>query len=248
MLYCPDCGVELAAQATKCPLCGAKAVESLGGEDRARRAEASLSSVGGGEGRGSILEDRAAAEGREKNTLRWEMLSVSVLISAAAVSAVNLLTSGSLSWALYPLASLAFLWVVISALIELRQLPGLCLPLAFVSLPLYLLALDLVDGRLAWAWPIAIPISILVELSLGLALLIASRLRWKPLLSLSIFLLAATLSCLGIDGSLSIAFFGRLNLRWSAVVAASVIPIAIFLVYLQLRVPHVARLRRLFHL
>ncbi|HUX40610.1 MAG TPA: DUF6320 domain-containing protein [Rectinemataceae bacterium] len=248
MPYCPDCGVELAAQAAKCPLCGADAVEALPDEERVSRAASSLSSKGEANRRYTGDGEDVAAEGREKNTLRWEMLSVSVLISAAAVSAVNLLTSGSLNWALYPLFSLAFLWIVISALIELRQLPALGLPLAFSSLPLFLLALDLVDGRIGWAWPVAIPIAILVELSFGLALLASARFSWKPLLSLSAILLAGTLSCLGIDGSLSIALFGQLHLRWSAVVAASVVPIVIFLVYLHFRVPHVARLRRLFHL
>lgn len=248
MPYCPDCGVELATSASRCPLCGTKPVDELPVEERVRRAVSNYSPSLDSDRRSSAPAENLVSEGRENNTLRWEMLSVSVLISACAVSAINLLTSGTLSWALYPLFSLAFVWVAVSTLIELRGLPLLGLPLAFASLPLYLLALDLVDGRISWSWPVAIPIAILIELSFGLALLVASRFRWKPLPSLAALLLAATLSCFGIEGSLSLALTDRLLLRWSAVVAASVVPIAIFLVYIHLRAPHVARLRRLFHL
>lgn len=247
MLYCPDCGVELAPHASACPLCGGKPVESLPDEERVRRAAASRSPMP--ETRNSMKEKEGAeTQSREKDTLRWEMLSVSTLISALAVSAVNLLVSDRLDWALYPLFSLVFLWIIFSALIELRRLPALGLPIAFVTLPLYLLALDLVNGRLSWAWPIAIPIALIVEISFGLALFVCSRFRWKPLLSLALLFLAATISCLGIDGSLSIAYSGMLRTRWSAVVAAAIVPVSIFLAYVHFRVPHVARLRRLFHM
>lgn len=270
MAYCPNCGVELAAEATKCPLCGAKAVGELSPEERASRASASLASrpkgdshQGGpdrgpdgdshqegpeGGSRGDSHRNGEEAQARERNTLRWEVLSVSALISAIAVCAVDLLTSGRLSWALYPLFSLAFVWVELSALIELRGLPLLGLPLAFASLPLYLLALDLVDGRLDWAWPVGMPIAVIVELAFGLALLVAALLRWKPLLSLALLLLAATLSCLGIDGSLSLAAGGALRFTWSGIVAAAVVPVSGFLVYVHFRVLRIARLRRLFHM
>ena len=259
MPYCPDCGVELAAKATKCPLCGASAVEELPEEERISRAENSLTSTGASKwGRQAAESLRGPESGankgadftglREGNTLRWEMLSVSVLISAIAVSAVNLLTSDRLSWALYPLLSLAFLWLVSSALIELRRLPALGLPLAFIALPLFLFALDLVDGTIDWAWPVGIPIALIAEISFGLVLLISARLHWKPLLTLSLIILAVTLSCLGIDGSLSASLSGHLRLRWSAIVAAALIPVSIFLAYVHFRIPHVARLNRLFHL
>jgi len=253
--YCPNCGVELAASALKCPLCGASAVTELGDEERAARAARglgleSLSAMDTRSGDPSV-EDKdfaSAAGGRERDTLRWEVLSVSTLISAIAVCAVNLLTTENLSWALYPLSSLTFVWVVLTALIELRAKPALGLPIAFLALPAYLLALDFVEGQLSWAWPIGIPIAVIVEASFGLAFYISGLTKWRPLLAMSFFFLAATLSCLGIEGSLSLALLGGIRIRWSGVVAASLIPVSGFLIYVHLRVLHNARIRRLFRL
>ncbi len=255
MPYCPNCGVELGASALKCPLCGASAVAELGAEERSARAAlgsrpkeegSSPSSPKAGSPEAELAA--SAAGGRERDTLRWEVLSVSTLISAIAVCAVNLLTTGNLSWALYPLSSLAFVWVVLTALIELRAKPALGLPIAFVALPAYLLALDFVEGRVSWAWPIGIPIAIIVEASFGLAFYISKLTRWRPLLAMSFFFLAATLSCLGIEGSLSLALLGGIRIRWSGVVAASLIPVSGFLTYVHVRVLHNARIRRLFRL
>lgn len=245
MPYCPNCGVELAADALKCPLCGAAAVAELAEAERAARAAASLAAAETSVGDGGAS---TKAQTRERNKLRWEMLSVSALISAVAVCAVNLLTSDTLSWALYPLFSLLFVWIELSALIELRDKPALGLPIAFVALPSYLFALDIVEGGLGWSWPIGIPVAVIVEIAFGLAVLLSSLLRWKPLLAMALFFLAATLSCLGIDGSLSIATKGALRIGWSGVVAAAVVPVSGFLVYVHFRVLKVARLRRLFRM
>jgi len=250
MPYCPECGVELEPQARSCPLCGAAAVPDLEAGERKKAAGAARERTPSGP-RIEGLVDREADEGLtpdEKTTIRWEVLSVSTFVAALAVCAVNLLGAGRLSWALYPLYSLALTWVVVTALLELRRLPLLGALIVGLAIPLFLLALDLIDGRLDWSLHIGMPIALITELSIALSVLALRLLKTGGLSIIAWALVAATLTCLGIEGTLSLALKGRIWIAWSGIVASASVPTALFLFYLHYRVNKVANLRRLFRL
>jgi hypothetical protein len=236
MAYCPDCGVELAPDASSCPLCG-RPVDRKAGHGAHFNVVELLDP-----------EDRDRLSSAEQYRVGWEVRSVSAAIAAAAVSAINLVDSGRLSWALYPLASILFLWIVSSAIIGLGKKPILAGLVVALAIPAFLLALDAVDGELGWSLHIALPIAAVTELatlSVGLAVRKAAR---KGINLIAFALLGVVAVCVGIELSLGFALWGRFACKWSAIVAFTLIPVAAFLLYLQYRLGKGTSLRRIFRL
>jgi hypothetical protein len=233
MPICPNCGVELAAEAESCPLCGV----SLGSGQPHRTPESYLDP-----------ENAEKLTKEERRTIGWEVVSVSAVIAAVVVSAVNLLDRRSLTWALYPLASLALVWLLLTIPLKLRRMPVLAGIVAATAVPLFLVALNLIEGKLSWAFPIAVPIALIVEVSAGAAGFAARKAKRKGPNVLAFGLLAASATCIGIEATLSLQLFGRVSLAWSAIVASALVPVSGFLLYLHHRVTKRANLRKLFRL
>ncbi len=232
MPLCPTCGVELADDASHCPLCGTPLADGL-----ARPHE-------------SIFDpdDREKFTDDERRTIAWEVLSVSIGIGMAVVFLVDLFLERRLTWSLYPIAALAFVWLLLTAPLKLRNRPVLAAVLSGVSALAFLLALNLIQGRLNWAPAVAIPIALDAEISAGAAVFAASRVKRKGVNIIAFGLLAVTLLCIGVEATLGQYLYGRIALHWSAVVATSLVPVAGFLFYLHHRVTKKANLRRLFRL
>jgi hypothetical protein len=233
MPTCPKCRVELAEGTRACPLCGFSLEVGPPGSAPEHYLDPS-----GSEG----LTDE------ERTTIAWEVLSVSTLIGAVVVSAVNLIVDRTLSWALYPLAALALVWVLFTALFKLGKRPLQAVLLSGAALPAFLLGLDLIDGGLGWAPAVAVPIALVVELSAGAAAFASLRAKRKGPNVFAFCLVAVSASCAGIDATVGLYSFGRLSFGWSAIVASALVPVAAFLLYLHHRVTKKANLRKLFRL
>jgi hypothetical protein len=236
MAYCPDCGVELAPDASSCPLCG-RPVDRKAGHGAHFNVVELLDP-----------EDHDRLNSVEQRRVGWEVRSVSASIAAVAVSAINLVDSGRLSWSLYPLASIFFLWIVSASVIGLGKRPFLAGLVVALAIPAFLLALDAVDGGLGWSLHIALPIVAVTELaafSVGLAVRKATR---KGINLIAFALLGVVAVCVGIEVSLGFALWGRFVCKWSAIVAFALIPVAAFLLYLQYRLGKGTSLRRIFRL
>lgn len=236
MSYCPDCGVELAPDAVSCPLCGRPVDRKAGHGTHFDMVD--------------LLdpEDHDRLNSSERHIVAMEVRTVSAAIAAAAVSAINLVVAGRLSWALYPLASILFLWVSSSAILLLGKRPVLAGLVVALALPAFLLALDAVDGRLDWSLHLAMPIAAVSELAVGAVALGSWRAARKGINLIAFALLGVVAICSGVEGSLNFALSGHLGLRWSAIVAFSLIPVAAFLLYLHYRLGKRTSLRKLFRL
>jgi uncharacterized membrane protein len=244
MAFCPNCGVELAASSKYCPLCGAAA-----GSGTVEVAEC-------GESEGAAKRDRRSTDSdnpenltqAERRKIAWELVSVSTAIAAAAVCAANLLADHRLSWALYPLASLTMIWAIVTITLMLGKRPliaaaiGACIP------PLFLTAIDAFDGRLSWALPVALPIAMVAEFSAAAAVFSGVKAKRKGVNLIAFAVLAVTATCIGIETTLNLFLRHSFTLVWSAIVAAALVPVAIFLLYLHHRVTKKSNLRKLFRL
>lgn len=173
---------------------------------------------------------------------------MSIGIGGAVVLLVDLFLDGRLTWSLYPIASLVFVWLLLTAPLKLKKRPILAAVMAGVSVLAFLLALNLIQGRLNWAPAVAIPIAVDAELSAAAAVFATSRVRRKGVNVIAFCLLAVTALCIGVESTLGQYLDGRISLHWSAVVATALVPVAGFLFYLHHRVTKKANLRRLFRL
>ncbi len=233
MPYCSDCGVELAPDARHCPLCG-KPID-------VPHEQASHEHY-------IDPEDRERLTDKERRIIVWETLSVSALIAALTVAAINFLVAHALTWSLYPLFSLAFIWVVFTSPLLLAGRPFWAVLLPAIALPAFLIGLDAVDGRLSWAPPVALPIAFTFEALTAAAAFFIRASKRKGANVIAYALLAIAGLCVGIEATVDHFVRRRVVLGWSAIVAIALVPIALFLFYLHYRIGRKTNLRKLFRL
>ncbi len=247
MAYCPDCGVDI-GNAPRCPLCGTENPKLVPPCEDTNQHDGNSREAPSG---GLIFEGAASPPDfseDERRTIIWEIISVAFGISMLVLAAVNFFISRRVSWSLYPIISLLLLWIEATSLLVLRKRQVLSVLLAMVAPPLFLLGLGFASGNPRWALGLAIPIAVLTESLIGATVLAIEASRHKGLNILAYVLVATAALCLGIEAFVDLFARGRIVFGWSVITAIALVPIAIFLVYLQYRVAKTTNLRRLFHL
>jgi hypothetical protein len=175
----------------------------------------------------------------------WEVISVAALITASVIAGVNLLDSGSLTWSMYPVFSLGLVWTLVTAsFVGKKNLPA-AVALAALSLPIYLVCIDAIDGTLVWAFPVAIPIALICELAATGAIVASLHARRKGMNVIGFILIAVSAICLGVESTVDIFGHGQISLHWSAITSLTLVPISAFLLYLHHRVVKKANLHKL---
>ncbi|HWR10608.1 MAG TPA: hypothetical protein VN445_02195 [Rectinemataceae bacterium] len=243
MSYCPDCGVEIGNAAT-CPLCGAKNPNAASQPEPVYGdAQDAPHSHFFGE-----VEGAEALTPMEKRKIAWEVISVAFSIASLVITAINILVAGRLSWSLFPVSSFVFIWVMATAFLVINGTFRLRYTLAALDPPLFLLALGIFTGDMSWAWKLAVPIAVFVELvAAGVVLQILNAKR-KGLNIFAFLLVGVAISCIGVEIFVDLFVGGHIHLGWSAITAIALVPIAGFLIYLHYRVAKTTNLHRLFKL
>jgi hypothetical protein len=234
MSLCSRCGVDI-GDATSCPLCGL-----------ASGYDASVQTPSHAR---NLVELTASVQppSRARHLFAAELLTVSLGIAALTVFLVDLLTGGGISWSLYPLAALGFIWLGFCPLIMATKRKALGLAFTALAPFAFLLALDAINGDMNWSLRLGLPMAAAVELAVAFAAFASMRSKRKGLNLLSYSLLAIAFVCLAVEGVISLWLGGSLRFAWSFIASSALVPIALFLLYAHHRVATDATLRRLFH-
>jgi len=229
MPYCPKCGVELDAGASVCPLCGTPIALTKEETAALKQKKNGFPST-----EDQILKSPPDCRGARS----VELLSVLFGIAALLTTCIDLFFAGGhFTWSPLVLTCLAGVWLAADMPVILKGRPWiLCAVLVPGELALLFL-IDVFDGNPAW-WFFnqGLPIYLLsVGIAVALLVLISITKR-RDINILGYFLAAASLECVGIEFIMSLALWGRIQLRWSPIVAIVCVPLAGFLVYLHYRV------------
>lgn len=239
MKTCPECKVEFAETRAYCPLCGANLDrEPKDGTPSPNPQENFLLDPG----------NKAHLSSRERLLVAGEVLSVSAVIAALSVLLVDVITDARFTWSFYPLASIAFVWCCAALPLFLYRKPFLLMLLLSISLPAFLAAIDLADGHFTWFLPLALPIALCVEISSGAAMAAIKFSRRKGLNTIAYVIISITVICVSLEMILDRFLSGQITFGWSDIVAYTLIPIAVFLLYLHHRIVRSASLRKLFRI
>jgi hypothetical protein len=246
MAYCINCGVELAPGAAACPLCGWKtgtAGEAGAPAGHARGEHPHLAEkIFDPDDKEKLTED-------EQRKIVWEVRSVSAAIMIVAVVSINLVVSGRLSWSLYPLFSLAFLWVLATVQLLFHARPAIIAAVSAVALPLFLVSVDFAGGRpLSWSLTMALPITLVLEAAAGITYWASLTVKRKGANLAAFILIAIVAVCVAVEATLDLALEERISFGWSFIVAFALLPVAAFLLYIHYRIGKKATLRKIFRL
>lgn len=237
MPICPDCGVILPEFTTHCPLCR-NAIRSEVEEETERAYPQKAVDP----------ENFENFTDKQKIRVFFEVFAVCSLLACITLLAVELLVEHRIGWALYPVASIIYLYILISTPLAIRKHPWIAGGIVAIATLTFVMALDIIDPLSSWFLVLGLPIVLIVELSLLCVVAIITRMKRKGINTIAVALIGASVICTGIELVMDMASAGTVRLEWSAVVAVTCLPISGLLLYLHHRIVNRVSLKKLFHL
>jgi hypothetical protein len=168
-------------------------------------------------------------------TLASSIIGAACGLSASAGLLVDYARNGSFGWSLVGLASSALAWLLVGFPFLTYRRPALFLPVMGAGSIAYLWALDALTGGRRWFLPIALPIALAAMASGALSTLLCLKAKRRGPNVGAFVLIGCALTCLAVDAILSSRIGGAASLTWSAIVAASALPVAGLLLGIQQR-------------
>ncbi len=158
---------------------------------------------------------------------------------------LDVYSGGFLSWSVYPVASLLLIWVyfLLSFLFSNRN-PVFIVIIGYISTALFLYLIEQATKTI-WFFELAIPILTLLSVLAATVVLFSRRIQGTAFLGL--IFLALSLFCIGTEIFVNRFVFHQISLFWSLIVAAVLLPISIFLFFVQRNEEFRVYLQKKFH-
>ena len=227
MKICKECGVELENDMTTCPLC-----------DTPVGSEAP-----------PVAEQQVQPATNNRHFLKqvlWQVTSLLLLFGIVATIIIDSSVHHTITWSVYPVtvcltifsyASLMALW---HTRVIFQLLAGWLLSTAVLWIIQQYVEAD-------WLFQLAFPLLCAINI-IGLPLIMTiDRLKVKGLNIVAIVLVAIAGLCLIIEAIISYYFDSVINLQWSVIVAACLLPVAAAIVFMHLRTKNNINLQKIFH-
>ncbi|MDZ7739890.1 MAG: DUF6320 domain-containing protein [Bacteroidales bacterium] len=226
---CPNCGVILDEGLEKCPLCESVPDGKTGVDDERYPSE--------------ILH----LSEKKTRTQLWELSAIIAFSANLICIIVDMVIVKGLNWSLYAVTSITGLWLFITAFtFLLKRLIPLGLLLAVTTLAM-LLIFDMLNPPVTWFMDIGLPVSVTFWILFGLYMVILRKLRWRGFNMLGYILIEISVLCMVIDIFTDLHLRGSILIDWSAITAATLVPLAGILFFMHYRMKRGKNLRSFFH-
>ena len=232
MIICVNCGVELDDGFKICPLCGRdpeNKVEQEGVSD-------------------TYPSDIIQLQKKENRRYLWELSGILAFSGIAGCTIIDLLISKELKWSLLSDVSIFTAWVFLT-LYQFAYKKTLtiitCLMLTVLT---SLFFLDLIAGGREWFLTLGLPETIAVFVAAGTVIFLYRVVHLKGLNILASALMVSSGFCIITEMILDKYLKGVVELRWSLIVAVSVLPVALLFFFYHYRLKKGNRLDSFFHI
>lgn len=232
MTICKQCLVELDDGMKRCPLCGTPAGES-----------------------GIIshnLPDEVASTFDEEDRLilhriLWQITAILLLSGIVATLIIDISINKAVTWSVYPI-SICLIVLSYASFLALWRTRPIYQILAGWALSTLLLAIcNHFFPAAGWTVNLGIPILFAVNFISILLLTVFAATRRKSLNLLAFIFVAIAVLCIIIEGILSLYFRDEIELTWSIIVAACLLPVTAALIFMYYRTRKNSRLQKIFH-
>lgn len=178
----------------------------------------------------------------------FQVITMDMFSIAVFLMSLDLYSGTFPEWSHYPALSLLLLWVYLAGpmLFSWRKI-YFVLGLWFLGTAGFLLAIDLLTGGRDWFLPLGLPIIAVLSVAGFIFAALRGLFRSRPLLAIGITMLVAVLVIMAIDTVVNL-YVDRLNLTWSPILAAVLVPTAVFLFIVNGNEDLKAYLTKKFHL
>jgi hypothetical protein len=233
MSYCANCGVELDNDLLSCPLCGFK-VGNTSMTEHCDQSEYYPS---------DIIQLHKEETGRHL----WELSGIISFSGIIVCSIVDLVIHKRLTWSLYADTSIFASWISISLILLAFKKYYIFVPGLLITVLATLFLFNLFSPPLNWFLGIALPVTIALFISVSVIILLWRVVHFRGFNILAIAFLVLSGFCLVTEVFIDKFIAGRVDIRWSAIVAVSILPIVLVLLFAHYRMKKGNRLDSYFH-
>lgn len=233
MSYCTNCGVELDDRLISCPLCGFTAGE----KDTNESSTASE----------HLPSDIILLYKKETRRHIWELSGIIALSGIAVCTIVNFVIGKSLTWSLYADTSILASWICLTLILLSFRKYYIIIPGFLLTILAMLFLFDLFSPPLNWFYGIGLPLTIALFVSVSIMVLLWKVAHFKGfnILAFAFFVLSGF--CVVSEVFIDKYLYSKIDIQWSAIVAVSLLPIALVLLFVHYRMKRGKRLDSYFH-
>lgn len=237
MIICKNCGVELEPDMSLCPLCEEPVTS---GSDQ------TMAELNFHEKFNS--EEQIKPGNRIQRKAAWKLIVFILILSSIITSSLNIILNKEISWSQYPVAVCMIVFSYISFFTFLNTRKELKYLFGFVSSSVLILLLDLITGGQNWSLRLAIPLLLLINLVIIVFLEIIRFSKKRGVNLIAYSFLAAAMLCIGTEIVIDFYIKDKVNLIWSLIVSACVLPISLVLLFMYFRLKKGNDLNKTFHI
>jgi hypothetical protein len=233
MSYCTNCGVELEQDIISCPLCGFTIGNAEINEPSARSEY--------------YPSDIILLHKKETRMHIWELSGIITFSGLAVCTIVDLVIGKRLSWSLYADTSILASWICLTLILLAFRKYFIIIPGMLVTILTMLFLFDLFSPPVNWFFGIGLPITIALFVSVSIVVVLWNVAHFKGFNILAFAFLVLSGFCIVSEVFINKYLFNTTNIRWSAIVAVSILPIALVLLFVHYRMKKGKRLDSYFH-
>jgi hypothetical protein len=233
MSYCTNCGVELDKELISCPLCGYVA----GREDKT---ENKIKSE-------HYPSDIIQLYKKETRRHIWELSGIISFSGIAVCTIVDFVIRKNLTWSLYADTSILASWICLTLILLTFRKYFIIIPGFLITILSTIFLFDLFIPPVNWFYGIGLPVTITLFVCVSIMVALWKVAHFKGFNILAFAFLVLSGFCIVSELFINKYLFNKVNIRWSAIVAVSLLPIALVLLFVHYRMKRGKRLDSYFH-
>lgn len=234
MKYCTNCGVELDDNMKFCPLCGKGTNLDNENDDRYKPE--------------NYPSDIIMMHKKESRRYYWELSGIISFSGIAVCSIVDLVTEKKLTWSLYVSTAMTAAWISFSLFLLAFKKYFIIIPGLFVTILAMLFLFDLFSPPVNWFFHLGLPITVAVFVFISIVVILSKVARFKGFNIIAFSFFAFSGFCIVCETFIDNYLYGIVNLRWSIILAISLLPISLVLLFMHYRMNRGKRLDSFFHI
>jgi hypothetical protein len=233
MSYCINCGVELDEDLISCPLCGF-AVGKTNNSEPMDKSEYYPSDI--------ILLHK-----KETRRHIWELSGIITFSGITVCTIVDFVIHKSLSWSRYADTSIMVSWICLTLILLAFRKYFLIIPGLLLTLLTMLFLFNIFSPPVRWFFGIGLPITISFFVAGSIIILLWKVAHFRGFNILAVAFLVLSVFCIVSEVFIDKYLSQKVDIRWSAIVAVSILPIALVLLFVHYRMKKGKRLDSYFH-
>lgn len=231
MTICINCGVELEDGLIICPLCGMHP-----GEKDEQKAPVNYPS------------DVIGQHRKETRKYLWELFGIIAFSGIAACTILDLLISRGLGWSLFSDVSVLGAWIILTLFLYASKRPVILIPGLMLTILAGQLAIDLIGTEPEWFFPVGLPVTTAAFCASGIVTALYRKAHFTGLNLIASAIVLFSGFFVLTEIILDKFSGGPVDLRWSLIIAVSILPVALILFFYHYRLKKGNRLDSFFHI